>query len=83
MRHQSDPSYVPNHVLAGSELWRAAPEKLAQNRLSAEPSAPAIVNAGFRCFAPLLLKRRIVRVALRASPVISGRVVGVERRAFT
>ena len=71
MRHQSDPSYVPNHVLAGSELWRAAPEKFAQNRLPAEPSAPAISQRRVSVLRPLLLKRRIVRVALRASPVIS------------
>ena len=42
--------------------------------------SPAIVYAGLGCFAPLLFKRRVVRVTLRASPVISRRVIGVERR---
>ena len=45
-------------------------------------SPPAIVYAGLGRFAPLLFKCRIVRVAFRASPVISGRVIGIERRAL-
>ena len=44
-------------------------------------SPPAIVDASPGCFARFLFERRVVCITLRAASVVSGRVIGVERRA--
>lgn len=43
---------------------------------------PALIHAGLRLFAGFLGKCWIVRVARRATAIISGRIIGVQRCAF-
>ncbi len=57
----------------------AAPRCADNKAFPPDALSPVMVYAELGCFAPLLFKRWVVRVALRASTVISGRVIGVER----
>lgn len=67
-------------LIAPLQITDTRPIKANHNDLS-EKSPPALVDTGPGLFAAILRQRGIIRVALLATAVIAGRVVGVERGA--